>query len=718
MKLDESRVVTLMHRWARWAERWWYAVPGNPALGCFGTGYDWWGVQTNAKYVAAMAVLSTRAELSNADRDWARQRALAALRFCIASHMSGPLACTDGRQWGQTWISGLGIERMMHGVAAIDEHLTAADRAGLQRMLESECDWLLTDYRRGSNVGIKIDKWNDSGKNDPESNLWNGAILWRTAAMYPDHPHAARWREHGLAFLAAGVSIAADANDDTVYDGLPLKQRHVGAGFFDSYALDHHGYFNVGYMAICVSNAAILHFDLKRLNLPAPQLLHLHQRDLWRTLRPLIFTDGRLVRMGGDTRVRYAYCQEYLVPSLLYAADHLGDAIAVELMDGYLSLCETEAAYNGDGSFYGRRLAALANHNPYYYVRLEGDRINALSMALAYAPLVRPKKKVEADPSPTVLWSDREYGAAMHRSPTRLASFAWRAKGLTQGLCVPPDRSDLAEWEQNLAGEITFVHDPHSGNKLRRLVRHDVREMPGGFITSGTIVEGAQLFIAEGWTGKDLGLHYLAFVALPDDRTVVGIQVCRAAALRALVRNVKGLRLNVPNDLFNNFTRQLDIAGGTVQLNAAANNEVVSLDSRWATIDGRLSVVGLYGAPTLTLDRSTAQRGGATPNLTVEQLCFGHRSEVAPFFVEPNAVLLDCAWMVSTTDAAATRQLADRNATARVETNNDALRAVAVHDTAGKRHVIVLNASESSVTADVMGKTITLPAGEATHWAV
>ena len=312
-------------------------------------------------------------------------------------------------------------------------------------------------------------------------------------------------------------------------------------------------------------------------------------------------------------------------------------------------------------------------------------------------------------------WADQEYGAALHRSPTRFASFAWRAYGLTQGLCLPPDRSDLAEWEQNLAGEVLFVNEPHPGGPKRSIVRHAVREFAGGFLTSATIIEGARVQLAEGWIGNELGRHYLVFIALPDDRTVVGIQLCRGANVRTLVRRVKGMRLNVPNDLYNGFQREIETASGRTRLARATQDEAMAFDGRWATIDGRLSVVGLYGAPTLTVDRSRAQRGGETSSINVEQICFGHRGGT-PFLAEPNEVLLDCAWLVATTDAATTRTLADRNAAARVETGHDAVRAIVVVDVNGQRHIIALNASEAEVTTEVLGNRITLPAGGADCW--
>jgi len=714
MLLQEDRAGDLLRNWARWAERWWYRAPGRADLGYFGTGYNAWGVQTNQKYVAAMAVLARRVQIDDATRDWALQRSLASLRYSLATHVSGDGRCSDESQWGHTWISALGIERMMHGIALLGGALTAADHAAIRRVLESESNWLLNHYRRGPHADIQADKWNSSGKNDPESNLWNGALLWRSAAMYPDHPRAGQWRDKALRFLANGVSVAADATDSTIYDGKTLAERHIGASFFDSFALDHHGYFNVGYMVICTSNAAILHFDLKQAKLPSPQLLHLHQKELWQAIRPMIFEDGRLGRIGGDTRVRYAYCQEYLLPSLLYAADHLGEPNVRPLTHGILGLIEQEARHNGDGSFYGKRLAPLAERNPYYYVRLEGDRANALSMAIAYAPLIS-KTPAEAPTKITTLWFDREYGAALHRSPSRLASFAWRSHGLSQGLCVPPQASNLVEWEENLSGDVRFAQSTHPtegwGAKVnRQLVRCAVEPFSGGFVTSGTIAEGTDLTLAEGWSADRMALHYLAFVALPDDRTVVGIQLCRMLSRRGIVTSLKGLRLNIPNDLFNGFHRTFETANGSTVLAAAERAEVLDLNSPWVTVDDQLSVMGLYGAPSLVIDRSTSARGGGVPSIHVEQICFGRSP--ATFMAEPGTIILDCAWIVAANvDAQGMRTLAAANSDPLLPLDNDVLRGVNVKDTLGNEYCIVLNASETPQRARAAGRSFQLPPG-------
>src|SRR5690606_21732206 len=191
--------------WASFAERYQTTDPERTSQGWFGTGYNSWGVQTNQKYAAAMAALATAGSSGHnpvdVDREWAWERAVAAYRFSFDSHVSGTGTCTDGTQWGHTWISALGIERMMYGLDLLRPELPADVLAGLERVLVSEADWLLTDHERGGHRGVFGDPWAASGKNAPESNIWNGALLWRTAALYPDHEHATAWRERACEFF-------------------------------------------------------------------------------------------------------------------------------------------------------------------------------------------------------------------------------------------------------------------------------------------------------------------------------------------------------------------------------------------------------------------------------------------------------------------------------------------------------------------------------------
>ena len=654
-----ERSLRLLTSWMGSAEAFWYPIPGQDGLGCYGTGFGGWGVQTNQKYLGAMAALSVLGEraplIPRALAGLARERALAALRFSLRSHNTGDVSRPDGTQWGHTWISVLGVERMMYGVNLLMPYLTGGDRADLRRVLVSECDWLLEHYHRGSVEGVAADPWNHTGKNAPESNIWNGAVLWRTACLYPDHPDAEAWRQRAHLFLMNGVSVPSDAKDEGIVAGKRVRDWHVGASFFPHYALDHHGYMNVGYMVICLSNAAMLHFDLKAQGAAIPESLYLHNRDLWHVVRRMVFGDGRLARIGGDSRIRYVYCQEYLLPSLVYAADHLGEEQAGHLATGLLDIMEEEAAYNGDGSFYGRRLSKLIDRSPYYYTRLESDRACALGMLATYLyqnpGAMRPPEQGDGsrfEASAAGSWMEPEHGDVLHRSPTRLASFSWRAHGLTQGMCQPPDDGHLAEWQYNLAGSIRFLGDDSSiqraRNPHRRLEGYRIDSFGGGFVTSGAVTEGIGVVLEEQYVSGDSAHHQIAFAALPDAHTVVGLQHCQTLGVRTYLAEVKGLHLNLPNDLYNGFRRQLFTDAGELLLACPPEHDRLVELGPWVNVEGRLGVAGIYGAEKLVAHQSATRRGGRFESLYVDEICYpclqGTRA------VEPETVILDAGWAV------------------------------------------------------------------------
>ncbi|MBC2603343.1 hypothetical protein [Puniceicoccus vermicola] len=670
-----QRALHLLHEWSKSAENDWSTLPNHPSLGVYGTGYDGWGTQTQQKYAGALATLAVfGTEIPGCDPDWARERALAALRFNLASHKSGQLSCTDGDQWGLTWISALGTERMMFAWHLLKPWLSDEDQSSMRGVLCSEADWILNSYHRGGRKGIWAEKWASEG-NDPESNLWNGAHLWRAAAMYPDHPDAGAWQEKAHRFLINGVSVEADANDESIIAGKPIRERHLGANFFPHYALDHHGYLNVGYMVICMSNAAMLHFDLKAEGLPAPESLHHHQRDLWQVLRKMIFSNGRLARIGGDTRVRYGYCQEYLLPSLLYAADQLGEPFGLDLVNHQLAFIEKETRYNADGAFYSRRLADLRKQSPLYYTRLESDRASALAMLATHLDSTKfpeaPGSK-NFEQSVAGSWIEPEHGAAIHRSPTRFASFSWRAFELGQGLCLPPSDGHRAEWEYNLGGRVEFCHHPHPhhfgpAKPHREIDRYHLEEFPGGFYTCGTIVEGTHINLAESWCGTDSARLQTAFAALPDDHTVVGLHFAQMGDRRGYVASIKGLHLNLPNDLYQDHQLALTTASGKISLRSPAHkDEDVNLQSHWAQLPGKIGVVGLYGASSLSLQRSASRNAGIMKTLQTEILSYPLME--GPLRYEAGETILDSGWtLISGKSSEETRKLAENRLAQAVE---------------------------------------------------
>lgn len=614
----------------------------------YGTGYTGWGMQTCLQYLAAAGAVATHSS-DPSMRRWARSGALAALRYIIATHVTGFRDAEDGRRWGRTWISVLGLERAGWVIDELEADLEPRYRDGLHRLLIDEADWQCDHHVRGGIGGIRGSRWEADGMNRPESNIWCGAHLWRTAERFPQHPRAATWRAAATRFLVNGVSVPGDAHCETVVDGVTVRDVHAGANFFDSFALDHHGYLNIGYMVICASNAAFALLDLRSQGREVPEALLWHQRDLWDRLRRFVASDGRLLRIGGDTRVRYAYCQEYLLPVLLMAREEFRDPDADQLIEGLLRIVEREHAEAGDGSLYGRRLNGLGRTRPYYRARLETDRACALGIWWHHHQTRTAHRETGPGPhagssglSPvpggigseagtTSEWGDPEHGAALVRGPRRTASVSWRAASRTQILALPSDRSDLAEWAMNLSPVLRFEGEGPSGsptespNQQRQVVGYTLDRFPGGFISAGRIEEGRALAIAEGWHREDpVADSWIAVAALPDDATVIGLHLSRARDLRPPLLAAHGLNLLLPHDVHTLQERQTD-----------------RLSPGHLRIDGRLDVLA---DQELSVTPVPATEGTGLRSIGVQQIRAGARH--GTYWAGAGETILDCAWLV------------------------------------------------------------------------
>lgn len=638
----------MLQRWVSAAEPLWYFPPGAEHLACFGSGYIHWGIQSNLNVAAALATLADQSD--EAEANTYRERALATLRFVLETHATGHRRGANGGQWGRSWISVLGLERGMHGLWRLQPYFNDQDHELLRQVLLDEARWLLHEGRRGQHLDVHADPWGQTGKNSPESNIWNGCFLWRISQMFPEDAEANAFAQRAHDYLINGVSIAADATDSSLVAGKPVSERHVGANFFPHYALDHHSYLNVGYMVICVSNAAMLHFDCRTRGFEAPESLHHHQADLWQVLRRMIFPDGRLCRIGGDSRVRFSYCQEYLVPSLLYAYDQLGDAHAPTLLAKLVEKMQQEQQAGDDGTFYAARMKPMELNNPHYYARLESDRADVLAMLLNYAPLLpaeqSPDDSFEASAAGT--WEQPEHGAMLDRNPHRIASFAWRAHRRPQAMAQPPDTSDLTDWSSNLCPFVRFLGDGgETVDKVRhcRLLTHSQTMLEGGFVTCGSIQEGVDLTIDEGAQITDVAVSHIAFAALPDGQTCVGLQrVVMVDDRMAFVQELKSLHLNLANDIFNSYNRRLTTAQGEQTLRWPPERDMVMpLESSWAHVEAGLGVTAIYGGD-LVVDRSVLRRGGRYRSLAVEQLCMTAANTLKQ--CRPGDVLIDAGFAV------------------------------------------------------------------------
>lgn len=596
---------------------------GHPEYQYYGLGDSPnWSTQCTAKAFAAFAEMA-----ANGD-EAALPIAKNLLHYLLETHLSGSFHGVDGLQWGNTWISSLALERVLFAVDGIADRLTEADFSALRRVILHEAEYLMIHP-----ITAEIDS-GANNKNRPEANIWNGGMLLRAALHYPDALRSSEYFSRGLEFFVNGICLPSDTDP-----------RLRGANFTENFGLNHHCYLNVGYMAICLSNIAITHFMFKDQGKTAPEEIYRHAAELWNVVKSFIFPDGRLFRIGGDSRIRYTYCQLYLPLIALWAEDYLGDGDAPEILNQSLLLLKQDQDASRGTTFFGKRLGHLRHDSYQYYCRLESDAFAMLAFTAHY--LNRTAKKTVPQPARLMVWSDDFHGAGFLRSSRSFRS--WCAKGADGplALCVPPESSDLAEWKHQLTGE--FITPAPS---VAKPVRQNIQMQGNAFVANCENLRVAPGY-AEGEATNIFARQQFAVAALPDDATLIVLEY--STVLREITFDrITGIDWKVPNDLFNRNRRIYAHAAFQCELNTpASSDEVIDCGGDRLTVDDRLSLFLLYGADRLKI-RRFPQRNIGTFRYPVLNSLYADviGFEAPPRRARSGEVLLDTGCAISTVNTA------------------------------------------------------------------
>lgn len=655
-----------------------------------------WYMQAHDTAFCAFAVLGTdpltdesRAGMT---REEMKAAALAMLRYTLRTHQSGPDVCADGKKWGCGTFTQLGLERMTAGIDALEDDLDDEMRERLKNVYAGEADYLL-----GVPVAAGLTKGNI-----PEVNTWRGATLWKAAALWPENPNAGKWRDKAIALLLNSISIPSDERSEAVVDGRIVKESFAGANFFESYGCNHHGYQNVGYMNIVLSNRALLYFWCKKHDVPIPGAFYHHLSGLWTVVKSCLFDDGRLLRVGGDTRVAYTYCQDYAIFSWLLAADALADRDTPRYESGWLDQVHREHQENPDGWFMKKRLRRLWKLSPMYFQRLEGDKACTLASA-AYWHRIFDLDAPRAEgntPQRLNAWSDDYHGTWMVRGKDRVASWTWRAAGRPTGICVPADGSDMADWQGNFLPELRGAGLIHS----TKPTEWTGESFDGGFVTCGRCEVRSGAPLAEGDHADFIGAVWGSFCALPDDRTVVVLQYAKALS-PCYLTGLSALNLRLPNGPFNGDQRTFYNGSGnnadeilsTIYAPHPEGDELVSNGGGWINADNKLGVTAIYGGAPF-LSRSPSQdtymhKGDKTSLIGGFLYCdvIAQKRFFEPTLFEENAEIFDCGAVIRTETAEQTKAGCGGAAKRLTLDTAARIRAVEITGADGKTYILAAN---------------------------
>ncbi len=600
--------------WLDFGSRYFHFLENPSHLGRFGpTSAGPLGIEATSLYafVHGLAASDDTFDLNSCSlsHDECADRGLSAFRYCLHTHRAYPDEFPKEPAWGGTGMSPKMADQMALAAEVLDDFLEDQDREQLKRLIEHEADsnTLLPFHLEHVDHGfyrkrppVPTERF---GTSYPESNAWRACILARALLNDPDHDSADRWHEAMLTYLTNALSTPADAEDDTIVDGRPIRDWHAGANLHPSFALEHHGFFHPGYVNRALLSLASAAYAFEDAGAERPESLLRNVPEVWDVQRRLLLWDGALAYPAGDDYPRYCWGLLYLLPVLVFVQHELDDPVARRAELRLADLLRREQQANGDGSINALRLEAWrkaieegpdlavpTRPAPSVYYRSQVDP--AYYQALAYRwhqrrEPVEPVSERQMDQELTEPFIEPDCGLVFHRSPERFAGWSWNAHRCgAQGVVLPREGDHLAEWEGNLISRFTVRGAPCN----RRVLEHRESVFDGGCAASGRIAacDGAIE-------------HQVGFAALPDGRTTVYLSRARTVRPVEMLLN-EGMCLNIANDIFNDNARELSCEEAHYELpGPGCPREEMIINSHWINVDDMLGVVALDGQERFTL---------------------------------------------------------------------------------------------------------------------
>jgi hypothetical protein len=278
--------VSVMRDACRFAGRFWTNSTSDPPIGWWGSGRSDQmneGIRAISGMVLTCGALLKYSEaLPDAERKEYSSKATAAIRYAVTTHLSGTARCADGKPWGGSWQSAYWTATLGFGAWLIWDDLDAELRSDIERVIASEADRFLTGNPPGGT-------FNDT---KAEENGWNLVCISLAANMFPQHSHAALWRQKAIQYMINTLSVPQDRYDSTIVDGRPVSTWFAAENLHPDFTLENHGIFHPAYVACSsffLTEAAMQFACAHR---PIPQAANHHLNDTWKMFQEIILPWG------------------------------------------------------------------------------------------------------------------------------------------------------------------------------------------------------------------------------------------------------------------------------------------------------------------------------------------------------------------------------------------------------------------------------------------
>ncbi len=587
-RLSEREIVqtytTLLREACQHSDAFWKQSAFDPAAGYWGNGISDGneGIRAVGGMVLACGTLLKYSDAPGAveRRDYLGKET-AALRYAVATHITGTRKCADGKPWGGSWQSAMWTGTLAFGAWLAWDELDVELRKGVERVVASEADRFLNGHPTCGR----------SGDTKAEENGWNLICIVLARNMFPGHPHAAAWQEKATEYMMNTLSAPQDSQNKSLVDGRPVCDWVIGPNLQPDFTLENHNIFHPCYVACSsyfLTQTAMYYTYAGR---PIPAAASHHLMDTWRMLQTIIQPCGESAYPQGMDWELHGISFINLYASLgTWQRDPLAarmEEVTLQYLRAWQKLC------HGDLTVPGSRLG---------FTRHAICAEQAAYGLLAHKLFGPPVKTMTAGRAAVQVQGVRDFPHVdfiAHRTGSKLVSFSW--KNRLMGMLIPIG----AGHESNPLFTVPLVNgfigsfelEPR-GDTKSSVLEHARKEIPRGFETSGVLsLNGGRL--KQVLTATSLG-----------EKTVV-YQDRVSALSEVTVAREAGAPLGIENDQLTGGRRTVYYQGGQLLFDWQKRQKPAVIPGSWANVDGRLGVVvvagsGLTYGQSSGYDRNTA----------------------------------------------------------------------------------------------------------------
>jgi hypothetical protein len=548
------------------ADQFWHDWPAEPGAGYWGPGRSGDDIRNNCAMVLTSAALLKYSDaLNQNDRNEIRRKAIAAIRYCVASHVTGPQTGVGGKHWGNSWQSAMWTGDLAFGAWLIWDDLDASVRKDVERVVVYESDRFLS-------IKPPTGEFNDT---KAEENGWDLTCIGLAAAMFSHDPHAAAWNEKAVEYAMNTLSAPQDAGDNTIVDGRPVSQWFRGPNVHPDYTLENHGIFHPGYCACSsyfLTDTAMYYTFGHR---PVPQAAMHHVMNEWKMFQDIVLPDGETAYPQGMDWELHGLPYVTLFAAVA-CREH--DTLAAHMENVYLQyLRQWQVKAHGDLELWGSALG-FGRH-----ATTTGLAAYAFLAHKIFGPAAKDMSARKAAETVEGVHLYDRLQLATQRTANKYVSFSWTNRVMGMAIPIGAGHEGNPDFTAPIPNGFIGGFDPApKGKNNLSVAEHSWKCTTDGFETAGT------LLLNGGSLKQTLRMTSIGEkTVLYEDRVTATRDVA--------IAEERGVPIGIENDEFTGGTRQLFWQGGQVVLDFKKPQKPLAISGSWANVDGRLGLIMVAG---------------------------------------------------------------------------------------------------------------------------